>query len=92
MAFIIILLINVIQIAAWLISLALIVDIIISYFVSPYNSFRMALDRLIQPLLSPIRRVVPPLGGTLDLSPLVLLILVQVVESILISILRRFIF
>jgi YggT family protein len=29
--------------------------------------------------LAPIRRLVPPLGGTLDLSPLILIVLLQLV-------------
>jgi YggT family protein len=36
------------------------------------------LGALVDPLLRPIRRVLPPLGG-LDLSPLVLLVVAQVV-------------
>ena len=34
------------------------------------------LDRTTRPLLQPIRRVVPPMGG-LDLSPLVLFLLIE---------------
>ncbi len=90
MSYLLYILIQIIQIAAWLLSLALIVDIVISYFVSPYNSFRMALDRFFYPILAPIRRLAPPLAGTFDLSPLIFLILVQVVESLIISILRWF--
>ena len=29
--------------------------------------------------LAPIRRLIPPLGGTLDLSPLILIVLLQLV-------------
>ena len=36
------------------------------------------LDRSTRPVLAPIRRVVPPMGG-LDLSPLILLLLIQYV-------------
>ena len=40
------------------------------------------LDRIINPLLQPIRRVVPPMG-MLDMSYLVLVIAVLVIKSIL---------
>lgn len=40
------------------------------------------LERLVMPLLIPIRRVVPLIGG-LDLSPLVLLVLLQVLGIVL---------
>lgn len=81
-------LISLIQTAAWIFTLILIVDIILSYFLPPYHSLRMVLDRIVQPLLAPIRRIVPPLG-MMDFSPIVLLILIQVLESLLISILAR---
>ena len=82
------LIINLIQDIAWLFSVLIIVDIILSYFMSPYQPVRMTIDRIVQPLLTPIRRIVPPLG-MIDLSPMVLLILVQVIESLLIGILSR---
>jgi YggT family protein len=40
------------------------------------------LVRLTEPALAPIRRVVPPVGG-LDLSPLVLVIALQLVKRLL---------
>ncbi len=87
MAIVLYVLIELIQLAAWVLSLAVLVDVIISYFVSPYNSFRMMLDRFVGIFLNPIRRVVPPLG-MIDLSPIVLLIIIQVVESLLVQVLR----
>jgi len=44
------------------------------------------LDRIIAPLLDPIRRVIPPLAG-LDLSPVILLVLLQIVEGLLLRLL-----
>jgi YggT family protein len=81
-------LISLVQTIAWLFSLVLIVDIVLSYFMSPYQPLRMALDRIVQPVLNPIRRIVPPLG-MIDFSPIVLLILIQVLENLLLSILSR---
>jgi YggT family protein len=81
-------LINLVQTIAWLFSLLLIVDIILSYFMSPYHPVRLTLDRIVQPVLNPIRRIIPPLG-MIDISPIVLLILVQVLESLLLGILSR---
>ena len=40
------------------------------------------LERLVMPVLTPIRRVLPLLGGV-DLSPLVLLVTVQILEIVL---------
>jgi YggT family protein len=60
-----------------------IVKVILSYFMDPYHPLRRTLDNLVEPLLAPIRRVVP-LIGMFDFSPLILIILVQVLSSILI--------
>ncbi len=37
------------------------------------------LNALTFPFLRPIRRVLPPIGGTLDLSPLIVIVLAQLV-------------
>ena len=82
------LLIILVQTVAWVFSLLLIVDILLSYFLSPYNSVRMVLDRIVQPVLTPIRRIVPPIA-MIDFSPVILLILIQLVENLLLGILSR---
>jgi YggT family protein len=68
--------------------LLVLVKIILSYFMSPYHPLRVALDKIVEPLLAPIRRVVP-LVGMFDFSPLILIILVQLIVSLLIGILSR---
>ena len=60
-----------------------IVKVILSYFMDPYHPVRRTIDNLVEPFLAPIRRVVP-LIGMFDFSPLILIILVQVLSSILI--------
>jgi YggT family protein len=59
-----------------------IIDIILSYFLSPYHPFRSALDRIVQPMLNPIRKIVPLVGG-LDFSPLVLIVLIEIITYLL---------
>ncbi len=46
------------------------------------RSFVEALDRIMGPLYRPIRRILPDFGG-LDFSPLVLLILIQILRKLL---------
>jgi len=46
------------------------------------RSFVEALDRLTAPLYRPIRRLMPDFGG-IDFSPLVLLILIQILRMLL---------
>jgi YggT family protein len=79
-----------INILANLIVLLVIVEVALSYFLSPYHPVRHALERIVEPMLAPIRRVVP-LVGMLDLSPLVLIILVEIVSYALINFLNVFV-
>jgi uncharacterized protein YggT (Ycf19 family) len=46
---------------------------------------REALDRIVDPFLNPIRRLVP-MAGMFDFSPLILIIAVQLIARILITI------
>jgi len=77
-------LVRLINILSQFFIILVIVKIILSYFMDPYHPLRRTLDNLVEPLLAPIRRVVP-LIGMFDFSPLILIILVQVLSSVLIS-------
>lgn len=69
-----------------LITLLVIVKVFLSYFMSPYHPLRSNIDRIVEPLLRPIRQVIPPVG-MLDLSPIVLIIIIQLLGRIAISLL-----
>ena len=79
-------LVQIIQTAAWIFTLMVIADVVMSYFMSPYHPVKLFLDRIIQPLLRPIQRMLPAMMG-IDFSPMILLLLVQLVQSILIGLL-----
>jgi YggT family protein len=76
----------IIQVLSQVITLLVFVHVILSFVMSPYHPVRQAVDRVIEPLLSPIRRLLPQMG-MFDFSPLVLIILVQIVSSILLNLL-----
>lgn len=76
----------IIQVLSQVITLLVFVHVILSFVMSPYHPVRQAVDRLIEPLLSPIRRILPQ-TGMFDFSPLVLIILVQLISSILLNLL-----
>jgi len=63
-----------------------IADSLLSFVLPPYHPVREALDRIVEPFLNPIRRVVPT-AGMMDFSPLILILAVQFISTILISIL-----
>jgi YggT family protein len=79
-------LVSLIRLISRLVFILVLVDVVLSYFLPPYHSVRSALDRIVEPMLAPIRRVVPPIQ-MIDLSPIILIILVQVIEYLLVSIL-----
>jgi YggT family protein len=78
MVFIAILIHRIIQ----LVILVVIIQTILTYFLSPFHPIRQLIDRFVEPMLMPIRRILPPLG-MLDFSPLVLIILLEVIDSVL---------
>jgi len=59
---------------------------VVSWILPPYHPLREALDRVIDPMLAPIRRVMP-VTGALDLSPMILIILIELIARILTSLL-----
>ncbi len=71
-----------------LIIIIVIIQTFLSYFLSPFHPVRQAIDRFVDPMLAPIRRFLPQ-TGPLDFSPLVLIILVQILDTLLTSILLR---
>jgi YggT family protein len=79
-------LITIISALQQILILLVILSVILSYFMDPYHPLRRGLDRIVEPMLTPIRRVVP-LVGMLDFSPLVLIILIQIIASLIIRIL-----
>jgi YggT family protein len=64
-------------------SLVLLVTVVMSWLpVDRRNPLTTLLDGLTEPVLAPIRRALPPMGG-LDLSPMVLLIVLQFLKRVL---------
>ena len=60
--------------------------VIVSWILPPFHPLREALDRIIEPMLAPIRNVLPT-AGMIDFSPMVLMILIELASRILVSIL-----
>ncbi len=75
-----------ITVLANLLTILVIIWVVVSWVLPPYHPLREALDRFMEPILAPIRRVLPA-TGMIDLSPMVLMILIIVLERILVSLL-----
>ncbi len=80
---------QVIGLIANILVLLLFVWAILTWIMPPYNPVREALDRIMEPLLAPIRRVVP-MAGMIDFSPLILMVLIEIISRILINIVLSF--
>ena len=53
------------------------------------RTFAVAIDRMTAPLYRPIRRILPDFGG-IDFSPLVILILIQVIKKLLAGVVTQY--
>jgi YggT family protein len=62
--------------AIWIEIISVFVQAVLSW-VAPGGPISGLLNAMTFRFLTPIRRVVPPLGGTLDLSPLILIVVAQ---------------
>jgi len=62
--------------------LVILLKVILSYFMDPYHPFRQSVDQLIDPLLKPIRQIIPTVGR-FDLSPIILIILVEIIAMVI---------
>jgi YggT family protein len=62
----------------WLTIIVVFAQAILSW-VAPDGPLAGVLNALTFPVLRPVRRMVPPLGGTLDLSPLIVIVVAQLI-------------
>lgn len=68
---------GVVRMAVYILIGALILQAVLSW-INPYSPLAAPAHQLTRPLLDPVRRVLPPISG-IDLSPLVAILLLQVV-------------
>jgi YggT family protein len=68
----------------WFFVLVLFIYVILSWFSpDPRNPLVQLLTLIAVPILEPIRRLIPPIGGVIDLSPIVALFALQIVNAVL---------
>ena len=68
--------VDLLRYSIYILVFAVIVQAVLSW-VNPYTPVAPAFDTITRPFLRPLRRFVPPLGGV-DLTPLILLVILQV--------------
>lgn len=59
---------------------------IIGSFIAPFSNHPLLTlaNQIINPLTAPIRKVIPPLGGVLDISPIIILLGLKIVDMLII--------
>ena len=80
---------EIVQLAIYVFLFSILIQVVMSW-ISPgsYNPLLGVLHSLNEPLLGPARRIVPPIGG-LDLSPIVVMVALQLVAILVIGPLRQ---
>ncbi len=66
--------------------LAILARAILSWFrLGPDNPLIQILYDITEPILSPLRRVIPPLGGMIDITPIIALFLLRFLQQMIMS-------
>ncbi|MGE5073096.1 MAG: YggT family protein [Anaerolineae bacterium] len=77
-----------VSLLAYLLVILIIIWVVVSWILPPYHPLRESLDRIVEPMLAPIRRFLPA-TGMIDLSPMILIIIIQLLSRVLVSLLSR---
>ena len=77
--FVVAVLLRLVTLVLWIYCSALFIYVVLSWLAGQvYNPSAATLAALVEPLLRPVRRLIPPIAG-LDVSPVIVLILLQAV-------------
>src|SRR4249919_1592886 len=84
------------SVVTWIIIAQVVLSWLFAYNVlntgsSGVRQVAVAIDRITAPLYRPIRRILPDFGG-IDFSPLVILILIQVIKRLLAGVVTQYYF
>ncbi len=73
---------NFIRLLCEVLTIAIFLRIILSWFLTRPNTLSIILDKITEPILAPLRRIIPRVG-MFDFTPLVAIILLQLIASLL---------
>lgn len=80
--------IELIRTAFWIYSLLILARVISSWFPKTERmSFFKFIFKIVDPYLNFFRRLIPPIGGTIDISPIVAFFALSIIEKIILWIL-----
>ena len=75
-------LVTVIEVLYWALFVLILARIILSYVQTGYYEIRDLVYRVTEPLLAPVRRILPATGG-FDLSPIIVLLIANLLKRVL---------
>ena len=75
-----------IDLLANVLTILIVIWVIVSWILPPYHPLREALDRIIDPMLAPIRRVLPA-TGPIDFSPMILVLAIVLLSRMIVGLL-----
>jgi YggT family protein len=79
------LLINFVQILVWILQIAIIGRALLSWFpIDPRSPLVTVLNEITEPVLAPLRRVVPRIG-MIDITPLVAIFVLYIIQQVAVS-------
>lgn len=52
---------------------------------NPMNQYIRLLCDVTDPALKPIQAIIPPLGGSIDISPIIVLLLLQLIKGLIVG-------
>ena len=71
-----------IKILCEVLTFAIFIRVILSWFVTQPNTLTLILDKIIEPILAPLRRIIPR-AGMFDFTPMIAIILLQLIANLL---------
>ena len=73
---------NFIRLLCEVLTFAIFIRVVLSWFVTRPNMLTIILDKITEPILAPLRRIIPR-AGMFDFTPLVAIILLQLIARLL---------
>jgi YggT family protein len=75
-------LVTVIELLYWALFVLILARIILSYVQTGYYEIRALVYRITEPVLAPVRKILPATGG-FDLSPIIVLLVANLLKRVL---------
>ena len=73
---------NFLRLLCEVLTFAIFIRVILSWFSPRPNALTVILEKITEPILAPLRRIIP-MAGMFDLTPLVAIILLQLIAAFL---------